>query len=82
MANYEGWRVNAGAGTGYTTVPTPAELAGCFSTPVTDPTTGMPFPGGDGYASIIPAERFSRLANVTIANGFIPTPNCFRLRIG
>ena len=76
MANYEGWRVNAGAGTGYTTVPTPAELEGNFSTPVTDPLTGMPFPGGNGYASIIPAERFSRLANVTISNGFIPAPNC------
>ena len=76
MANYEGWRIIAGAGTGYTTVPTAAELAGNFSTPITDPTTGMPFPGGNGYASIIPASRFSRLANVTIANGFIPAPNC------
>jgi hypothetical protein len=76
MANYEGWRVHAGAGTGYTTVPTPEELQGNFSTPVTDPLTGKPFPGGNGYASIIPASRFSRLANVTIAQKFIPAPNC------
>ena len=76
MANYEGQRVNAGAGTGYTTVPTAAQLAGEFTTPVTDPTTGMPFPGGNGYASIIPASRFSRLANVTISQKYIPAPNC------
>ena len=77
MANYEGQRVNAGAGTGYTnTVPTAAELAGDFSTPVTDPTTGKPFPGGSGFASIIPASRFSRLATTTISNGYIPKPNC------
>jgi hypothetical protein len=76
MANYEGWRVNAGVGTGYTTVPTPAELKGDFTTPVTDPTTGQPFPGGNGYASIIPAARFSRLASETISLGFIPAPNC------
>ncbi len=76
MANYEGWRIIEGGSTGYTQVPTPAELAGNFSTPITDPTTGMPFPGGNGYASIIPASRFSRLANVTLANGMIPAPNC------
>ena len=76
MANYEGERVSAGGAAGYTNVPTPAELAGNFSTSVTDPTTGQPFPGGNGYASIIPASRFSRLANVTISNGFIPAPNC------
>jgi hypothetical protein len=76
MANYEGQRLSAGAGTGYTTVPTPAELAGCFSTSVTDPTTGMPFAGGGGCVSQIPAARFSRLAKVTIAQGFIPGANC------
>ena len=76
MANYEGWRIINGGLSGYTAVPTPAELAGNFSTPVTDPLTGMPFPGGNGYASIIPASRFSRLANVTIADGFVPAPNC------
>ena len=80
MANYEGERVVQAQSTGYSTVPTPAELAGDFSTSVTDPTTGLPFPGGTvngtTYASIIPASRFSRMANVTIANGFIPAPNC------
>ncbi len=76
MANYEGWRVTQGLGTGYTEVPTPDELAGNFTTPVNDPVTGEPFPGGNGYASIIPASRFSRLANVMIANKMFPTPNC------
>jgi hypothetical protein len=76
MANYEGQRVSAGAGTGYTNTIPQVELAGNFSTPVTDPTTGMPFPGGNGYASIIPVSRFSRLANVTIAQKYIPAPNC------
>ena len=76
MANYEGQRLSAGAGTGYTTVPTAAELAGCFSTPVTDPTTGLPFAGSGGCVSLIPAARFSRLAKVTIAQGFIPGANC------
>ncbi|MGC2638203.1 MAG: TonB-dependent receptor plug domain-containing protein, partial [Acidobacteriaceae bacterium] len=76
MANYEGERVIAAQNTGYTTVPTPAELAGDFTTSITDPTTGKPFPGGNGYASIIPPSRFSRLASVTIGQGFIPAPNC------
>jgi len=76
MANYEGQRVTAGAATGYTNTISQAQLAGDFSTPVTDPTTGMPFPGGNGYASIIPASRFSRMATTTISNGYIPKPNC------
>jgi hypothetical protein len=48
-----------------------------LATPVTDPTTGLPFGGGNGFASIIPAARFSRLAKVTLANNFMPAPNCF-----
>jgi len=80
MANYEGERVIAAQGTGYAAVPTPAELAGDFTAAVTDPSTGKPFPGGTvngtTYASIIPTDRFSKLANVTIALGYIPPPNC------
>ncbi len=80
MANYEGWRVRALSNAGFTNVPTPAELAGDFSTPVTDPTTGEPFPGGSvgstTYASIVAAGRISTLAKVSIAEGIFPAPNC------
>ena len=76
MANYEGWRINTGGGSSVTNVPTPDNLAGKFTTPVTDPLTGEPFPGGDGFASIIPADRFSRVAKVSIGAGMFPAPNC------
>lgn len=76
MANYEGLRQSTGGNNGFANVPDPNELAGKFSTPVTDPNTGLSFPGGNGFASIIPSSRFSRLAKVTIANNYIPAPNC------
>ena len=80
LANYEGWRIRNGTST-FSNIPSQAELGGDFSTsglpaygtpecdaalagsnpcmPV-DPATGLPFPG-----NMIPASRFSRLANVT-----------------
>ena len=57
-------------------MPLPSELAGKFAYTVNDPDTGQPFPACSGYVSCIPASRFSRLANVTLANGYVPAPNC------
>ena len=92
MVNYEGWRIRNGV-TGFFNVPDPVQLGGDFSgsglSPVTsaggtctpgaavfcmpiDPETGLPFPG-----NIIPADRFSRLAQVEIGAGLFPAPNCF-----
>jgi Carboxypeptidase regulatory-like domain len=76
MANYEGLRQSTGGNNGFANVPDPTELAGNFTTPVIDPQTGQPFPGGGGFASVIPSSRFSRVASVTIANKYIPAPNC------
>jgi hypothetical protein len=76
MASYEGLRQSTGGNNGFANVPDPNQLAGNFSTPVTDPNTGLPFPGGNGFASIIPSSRFSRVAAVTIGNKYIPAPNC------
>jgi hypothetical protein len=76
MANYEGTRQSTGGNAGFANVPTTNELAGNFSTVLRDPTTGLPFPGGNGFASIIPAARFSRVAKVSLANNYVPTPNC------
>jgi len=89
MVNYEGWRIRNGINQNTFNVPDPAQLAGDFSasglTPETagcvpgaaqfcmpiDPETGVPFPG-----NMIPSARFSRLANVALAAGFFPAPNC------
>ena len=76
MANYEGIRQSTGGNGGFANVPLPSELAGQFDFSVKDPLTGEPFPGCDGHVSCIPTARFSRLATVTLANGFIPAPNC------
>ncbi len=81
MANYEGLREIAGANAGYSTVMTPDQLLGCMTKVVTDPTTGKPFPSGTdsngvSCASLIPAARFATLSAATIAQGFIPKPNC------
>ncbi len=43
LVNYEGTRIDRGA-TNFYTVPTQEQLAGRFSTPIIDPTTGTPFP--------------------------------------
>ncbi len=89
LVNYEGWRIRNGINQDTFNVSNPAWLQGDFSasglTPVTagcipsattfcmpiDPTTGAPFPG-----NIIPSASFSRLANVAIAAGLFPAPNC------
>ena len=89
MVNYEGWRIRRGINQNTFNVPDPAWLNGDFSasglTPVTagcvpgtlqfcmpiDPQTGAPFPGNQ-----IPSSRFSRLAQVEIAAGLFPAPNC------
>jgi hypothetical protein len=68
LVNYEGSRRTQGQQNFYT-VPTPAQLSGQFSTPIIDPTTGQPFPG-----NVIPAGRFSRLANLARSK-FWPAPN-------
>jgi hypothetical protein len=79
LANYEGWRVRQGVQQ-FANVPDPATVQGLFTTPITDPTTGLPFAGcnsgGTNYVSCIPTERFSRLANVGINAGFFNAPNC------
>lgn len=69
LFNYEGTRIDRGA-TNFYTVPTPDELAGRFSTTITDPTTGQPFPN-----NTIPQSRFSRLAQLAIRSGWFPAPN-------
>ncbi|PYY24651.1 MAG: hypothetical protein DMG62_01980 [Acidobacteria bacterium] len=92
LANYEGWRISSGinqffnapspvwltgnfsslAGLG-----TPKAAGGaCVPGPTTfcrpvDPLTGLPFPN-----DTIPANRFERLANVSLAAHLIPAPNC------
>ena len=92
LANYEGWRINNGSN-GYFNFPDPNQLQGNFSNttlPVPgggdcalalqaqnpcvpiDPETGHAFPG-----NIIPAERFSRLAQVTLGAKLFSAPNCF-----
>jgi hypothetical protein len=89
LVNYEGWRIRNGINQNTFNAPNPAQLTGDFSgsglTPVTagcipsatqfcmpiDPETGAPFPG-----NIIPAARFSRLANVTLKAHLFPAPNC------
>ncbi len=92
LANYEGWRIKNGSN-GYYNVPSAAEINGDFSgttfpaygtagctdalgkqnpcEPI-DPLTGLPFPGG-----VIPADRFSRVAKVSLGAKLYPAPNCF-----
>jgi hypothetical protein len=69
LANYEGTRIDRGA-TSFYTVPTPEQLAGRFTTAITDPGTGAPFPN-----NTIPTARFSRLAQLAIRNQWFPAPN-------
>ena len=69
LVNYEGTRIDRGA-TSFYTVPTPDELAGRFSTTITDPATGAPFPN-----NTIPSSRFSRLAQLALRNNWFPAPN-------
>ena len=69
LVNYEGTRIDRGV-TNFYIVPTPDELAGRFSTTITDPQTGQPFAN-----NTIPQSRFSRLARLAIRNNWFPAPN-------
>ena len=69
LVNYEGTRLQNGFSE-FAIVPTPDQLAGHFSTTIIDPVTGQPFPN-----NTIPQNRFSRLAQLTIKNGWYPAPN-------
>jgi hypothetical protein len=69
LFNYEGTRIKRGFNSFYT-VPSPENLAGRFSTTITDPLTGQPFPN-----NTIPQSRFSRLAQLALRNNWYPTPN-------
>jgi Carboxypeptidase regulatory-like domain len=69
LVNYEGTRIERGFSQFYI-VPTTDQLAGRFSTTIIDPLTGQPFPN-----NTIPSSRFSRLAQLTIKNGWYPAPN-------
>ena len=69
LFNYEGARIERGAST-FFIVPTPDQLAGRFTSTIIDPLTGQPFPN-----NTIPQSRFSRLAQVTIKDGWYPAPN-------
>lgn len=69
LVNYEGTRIERGA-TSFYTVPTPDQLAGRFTTTITDPRTGQPFPN-----NTIPQSRFSRLAQLALRNNWFPAPN-------
>ena len=69
LVNYEGARIDRGSSTFYI-VPTPDQLAGRFTTTIIDPLTDQPFPN-----NTIPQSRFSRLAQLTIKNGWYPAPN-------
>ncbi len=69
LFNYEGTRIKRGFSSFYT-VPSPENLAGRFSTTITDPLTGQPFPN-----NTIPQSRFSRLAQLALRSNWYPAPN-------
>jgi hypothetical protein len=69
LFNYEGTRTDRGYSQFYI-VPTPDEMAGRFTKTIIDPVTKQPFPN-----NTIPPERFSRLAQWVVRNGFYPAPN-------
>lgn len=62
------WTRNNNAATEPGLMPTPAERSGIFSSPVTDPATGAPFPG-----NLIPQSRISPQARALLS--FYPLPN-------
>ncbi len=68
LANFEGYKRILGF-SDLLTVPTPDQLAGRFTTTITDPVTGQPFPN-----NTIPQNRFSRVAKLAVAK-FFPAPN-------
>jgi hypothetical protein len=69
FGGYEGLRSTAGK-TLFATVPSAATLAGNFAglATITDPLTGLPFPG-----NVIPASRFSKFASTLAPT--VPAPN-------
>ena len=67
LFNYEATRIERGASS-FSTVPSPEELSGHFTTTIIDPTTGQPFPN-----NTIPQDRWSRLAKLTVP--WWPAPN-------
>ncbi|NUR55118.1 MAG: carboxypeptidase regulatory-like domain-containing protein, partial [Acidobacteria bacterium] len=69
LVNYEGTRIDRGS-TAFYTVPTPDQLAGRFTSTITDPLTGQPFPN-----NTIPQSRFSRLAQLALRSNWFPAPN-------
>ncbi len=78
FASYEGWRISSSSDD-YFNVPDPSWLAGNFTQSIIDPTTHLPFAGctanGTTYVSCVPTARWSRLANLAIADKFYPAPN-------
>jgi hypothetical protein len=69
LVNYEGLRRDNGFSS-FFNVPTPEQLSGHFTSTIIDPATGQPFPN-----NTIPQDRFSRLAQLTLKNGWYPAPN-------
>lgn len=69
LVNYEGMRREVGT-QDFLRVPLPEELAGRFSSTITDPVTRQPFPN-----NVIPQSRFSRLANLALSKNYWPAPN-------
>jgi hypothetical protein len=69
LVNYEGARITRGSSS-FNLVPTADELAGHFSQTIIDPFTGQPFPN-----NTIPSSRFSRVAQLAIAQAWFPAPN-------
>jgi hypothetical protein len=69
LVNYEGTRIDRGYSQ-FFIVPSPDQLAGRFTTTITDPLTGQPFPN-----NTIPSSRFSRLAQLALRNEWYPAPN-------
>lgn len=68
LVNFEGFKQIRGQ-TDQLIIPTPDQLAGRFTSTITDPLTGQPFAN-----NTIPANRFSRLAKLAVAK-FFPVPN-------
>lgn len=73
LVNYEGNRTQEGYDR-FGVVPLPDELNGNFMTQIIDPVTGLPFPGSGNFVSVIPQNRFSRVAKLAVAK-FFPAPN-------
>ena len=75
FANYEGQRISTKI-TVQSNVPTSDQIQGTFSFPITDPSTGMPFPSTAGVTTI-PADRISKLGQLIQSKPatFFPAPN-------